>query len=222
MHPTANTVAFVGETPVFDALCGRRVRPGVRSPGVNMRKIVVYIATSADGFIARPDGSVDWLNRPRTAGDYGMGAFRRSIDSIVLGRKTYEFGLQHGARFETQPKHYVFSRNATGLVRAPGVELVSEEPAAFAKHLRAQPGKNIWMMGGAALIGAFVDQDQIDEFIIHIIPTFIGEGIPLLGSGRRDIQLSLRSCKHFSDGVVRLHYLAAKETQAKANPATLD
>ncbi len=103
-----------------------------------MRKIVVYIATSADGFIARPDGSVDWLNRPRTAGDYGMGAFRQSIDSIVLGRKTYEFGLQHGARFETQPKHYVFSRNATGLVRAPGVEFVSEEPAAFAKHLRAQ------------------------------------------------------------------------------------
>ena len=181
-----------------------------------MRKMVVYIATSADGFIARPDGSVDWLNRPRTAGDYGMGAFRRSIDSIVLGRKTYEFGLQHGARFETQPKHYVFSRNATGLVRAPGVEFVSEEPAAFAKHLRAQPGKNIWMMGGAALIGAFVDQDQIDEFIIHVMPTLIGEGIPLLGPGRREIQLSLRSCKHFSDGVVRLHYLVAKGTQGKA------
>ena len=141
-----------------------------------MRKIIVYIATSADGFIARPDGSVDWLNRPRTAGDYGMGAFRESIDSIVLGRKTYEFGLQHGARFETQPKHYVFTRNATGLLRAPGVEFVSDEPAAFAKHLRAQRGKAIWLMGGAALIGigAFVDQDQIDEFIIHVIPTLIG------------------------------------------------
>ena len=180
-----------------------------------MRKIVVYIATSADGFIARPDGSVDWLNRPQPAGDYGMGAFRRSIDSIVLGRKTYEFGLQHGAQFGTQPKHYVFSRNATGLVRAPGVEFVSEEPAAFAKHLRAQRGKNIWMMGGAALIGAFVDQDQIDEFIIHVMPTFIGEGIPLLGPGRREIQLSLRSCKHFLDGVVRLHYLVAKGTQGE-------
>ncbi len=71
------------------------------------------------------------------------------------------------------------------------------------------------MMGGAALIGAFVDQDQIDEFIIHVIPTLIGEGIPLLGPGRREIQLSLRSCKHFSDGVVRLHYLVAKGTQGK-------
>jgi len=178
-----------------------------------MRKIVVYIATSADGFIARPDGSVDWLHRPRTAGDYGMGAFRESIDSIVLGRKTYEFGLQHGARFATEPKHYVFTRNATGLVKAPGVEFVTEEPAAFAKHLRTQRGKNIWMMGGAALIGAFVDQNQIDEFIIHVIPTLIGEGIPLLGPGRREIQLTLQSCKHFSDGVVRLRYLAAKGTQ---------
>ena len=96
---------------------------------------------------------------------------------------------------------------------------LAEEPAAFAKHLRAQPGKNIWMMGGAALIGAFVDQDQIDEFIVNVMPTLIGEGIPLLGPGRREIQLSLRSCKHFSDGVVRLHYLVAKgmqgETKAK-------
>ena len=102
-----------------------------------MRKIIVYIATSADGFIARPDGSVDWLNRPRTAGDYGMAAFRRSIDSIVLGRKTYEFGLQHGAPFSTKPKHYVFSRSPTGLVRAAGVEFVTEEPAALIRSFRA-------------------------------------------------------------------------------------
>jgi dihydrofolate reductase len=146
-----------------------------------------------------------------------MGAFRQSIDSIVLGRKTNQFGLQHGARFGTQPKHYVFSRNATGLVRAPGVEFVSEEPAAFVKHLRAKRGKNIWMMGGAALIGAFVDQNQIDEFIIHVMPTLIGEGIPLLVPRRREIQLSLRSCKNFSDGVVRLHYLVAKGTQGQTD-----
>ena len=181
-----------------------------------MRKIIVYIATSADGFIARPDGNVDWLNRPRTAGDYGMAAFRRSIDSIVLGRKTYEFGLQHGAPFSTKPKHYVFSRSPTGLVRAAGVEFVTEEPAAFAKHLRAQPGKDIWMMGGAALIGSFLDQNEIDEFIIHVIPTMIGEGIPLLGPGRREVPLTLRSCEHFSDGVVRLHYLVAKTAQAES------
>src|ERR1043166_9016611 len=175
-----------------------------------MRKIIVYIATSADGFIGRPDGSVDWLQRPQTVGDHGMAAFRESIDAIVLGRTTYEYGLEHGARFEAEPKHYVFSRNATNLVKAPGVEFISEEPKTFAKRLRTQPGKDIWLMGGASVIAAFADQNQIDEFIIHVIPTFIGAGIPLLGLGRRHIQLGLSSCQHFSDGVVRLHYLVEK------------
>ena len=68
-------------------------------------------------------------------------------------------------------------------------------------------------MGGASLIGDFLDQGQVDEFIIHVIPTLIGEGIPLLGSSRRDIQLRLNSCKDFSDGVVRLHYQVAKGPQ---------
>jgi dihydrofolate reductase len=181
-----------------------------------MRRIIVYIATSADGFIARPDGGVDWLNRPTAAGDYGMGAFRRSIDSLVLGRKTYEFGLQHGARFGANPKHYVFSRNATGLVVAAGVDVVTEQPAAFVKRLKAQKtGKNIWMMGGAALIGTFVDEGLIDEFIIHVIPTLIGEGIPLLAPRHREIELKLRSCKRFADGVVRLHYLLARSAEGQ-------
>ena len=182
-----------------------------------MRKIIVYIATSADGFIARRDGSVDWLNRPKAIGDYGMAAFRRSIDAIVLGRKTYEFGLQHGARFELKPKHYVFSRNTCDLVAAPGVEFISESPMAFAERLRDQPGKNIWMMGGAALIGAFIDHGQIDDLIIHVIPTLIGEGIPLLAPRHRTLELSLRSCKRFPDGVVRLHYSIPSAVHGQAN-----
>jgi dihydrofolate reductase len=176
-----------------------------------MRKIIVYVATSADGFIARTDGSVGWLNRPQTAGDYGMGRFRKSIDSIILGRKTYEFGLEHGARFGTKPKHYVFTRNASGLVAAPGVEFVSEGPAEFAKRLRTKRGKHIWMMGGAELIAAFLDQGRIDEFIIHVIPTLIGDGIPLIAPQHREIHLRLLSSKSYSDGVVRLHYSVVKQ-----------
>jgi len=137
-----------------------------------------------------------------------MGEFRRSIDSIILGRKTYEFGLNHGARFEESPKHYVFSRNPAALVAAPGVEFVTEPPAEFAKRLKEQnTGKNVWMMGSATLIGTFVDEGLIDEFIIHVIPKFIGEGIPLLPPRHREIELKLQSCKPFDDGVVRLHYV---------------
>lgn len=185
-----------------------------------MRKIIVYIATSADGFIARLDGSVDWLDRPQTAGDYGMAAFYRSIDTILWGRKTYEVALEFqkqgipGAEFDPKVKNYAFSRKPPKRP-APGVEFVTEPIAAFAKRLRATPGKNIWMMGGAGLIGSFLDANEIDEFIIHVIPTFIGEGIPLIAPSRRTVPLELRSSRRYFDGVVRLHYAVMRPAARK-------
>ncbi|HYL22163.1 MAG TPA: dihydrofolate reductase family protein [Gemmatimonadales bacterium] len=176
-----------------------------------MRKIIVYIATSADGYIARLDGDVDWLNRPRTAGDYGMGAFYRSIDTILWGRKTYELALAFqqqgikGAEFDPKVKNYVFSHQPPPSP-APAVEFVTEPIPTFAQRLRATPGRDIWMMGGAGLIGSFLDAAEIDEFIIHVIPKFIGEGIPLMAPRHRTIVLTSHPCRRYSDGVVRLHY----------------
>jgi dihydrofolate reductase len=172
------------------------------------RKIVVYIATSADGYIARADGSVDWLNRPRTAGDYGMGTFFRTIDTILWGRKTYGLSADTGGggSFGPKVKNYVFSHQPPASQPPPGVEFVNEPVSAFAKRLRAEKGKDVWMMGGAGLIASFLDAGEIDEFIIHLIPTFIGEGIPLIHPRRRSVELALLSSRRFSDGVVRLHY----------------
>jgi dihydrofolate reductase len=174
----------------------------------NKRKIIVYIATSADGYIARPDGNVDWLNRPRTAGDYGMGAFFKSIDTILWGRKTYDvsLGLGGGAGgFGPKVKNYVFTHRPPE-APVPGVEFVDEPIIPFAKRLRAAEGKDIWMMGGGKLIGAFLDEGQIDEFSIHIIPVLIGEGIPLVYPRHRHVPLKLLSTRRFSDGVVHLQY----------------
>jgi len=176
------------------------------------RKIIVYIATSADGYIARPDGDVEWLNRrPRTV-DYGMRAFYPTIDTILWGRKTYDWILAYykkkgrkGGMFDTKLANYVFSRKPPKRA-APGVEFVSGPVKEFAQQLRATPGKHIWMMGGAGLIASFLDDGEIDEFDIHVIPTLIGEGIPLVAPRHRDIPLTLKSVKRFSDGVVRLHY----------------
>jgi dihydrofolate reductase len=176
-----------------------------------MRKIIVYIATSADGFIARKDGAVDWLDRPRTAGDYGMGKFFKSIDTILWGRKTYDMVLRFQKEGKDSPdnyggiKNYAFSRKPPRKT-APGFEFVKEPIKKFVKRLRSQKGKDIWMMGGAGIIGSFLDCGGIDEFIIHVIPTFIGEGIPLMAPRHRTVPLKLKSCKKFSDGVVRLHY----------------
>jgi len=182
------------------------------------RKIIVYIATSADGYIARLDGSVDWLNLPKTAGDYGMGAFLRSIDSILWGRKTYDQALGMGGAgggFGPKVKNYVFTQRPPDSP-APDVEFVNEPVRAFAQRLRAAPGKDIWMMGGGGLIASFLDEGEIDEFIIHVAPVFIGEGIPLIQPGRRTVPLALLSSRRYSNGVVRLNYRVVAQAPKKA------
>ncbi len=172
------------------------------------RKIIVYVATSADGYIARTDGDVEWLNR-RARLDYGMKAFYRTIDTILWGRKTYDWVLAYWKKmgkkegmFDTKVANYVFSRKPPKRV-APGVEFVSKPVRAFARRLRATPGKHIWMMGGGELIASFLDAQEIDEFDIHVIPVFIGEGIPLVAPRHRDISLRLRSTRKYPDGSVR-------------------
>jgi len=179
---------------------------------VHKRKIIVYIATSADGFIARPDGSFDWLERPRPKGNYGMGAFYKSIDTTLWGRKTCDMALDFqkrgvpGTAFDTKVRNYVFTRSPVPSAAPAGVEFVNEPIKAFATRLREKKGKNIWMMGGAGIIASFLDAGEIDEFIIHVIPKFIGEGIPLIAPARRTVPLKLISCTKFPDGVVKLHY----------------
>jgi dihydrofolate reductase len=176
------------------------------------RKIIVCIATSADGYIARPDGDVDWLNRRPHTVDYGMSEFYPTIDTILWGRKTYDWALAYYRKegrkrrmFDTKLANYVFSRKPPKRA-TPGVEFVSEPVKAFARRLRATPGKHIWMMGGGGLIASFLDAGEIDEFDIQVIPTLIGEGIPLVAPRHRDVPLRLRSARKYPDGVVRLRY----------------
>ena len=176
------------------------------------RKIIVYIATSADGYIARPDGDVEWLNRRPHTVDYGIREFYSTIDTILWGRKTYDWLLNYYKRrgktkglFDTKLANYVFSRKPPKRA-PPGVAFVSDPVKAFAQRLRATSGKQIWMMGGGELIASFLDAGEIDEFDIHVIPVFIGEGIPLVAPRHRDVPLRLLSSRKYPDGVVRLRY----------------
>ncbi len=176
------------------------------------RKIIVHIATSADGYIARPDGDIDWLSsRPAPKGFYGMPAFMRSVDAKILGRKTFDLSIEMGARFSANDPHYVFSRRPPPSSVPAGVEFVSQSIGRFAKRLRDQAGKDIWMMGGGEIIASFLDEDAIDEFIISVVPIFIGDGIPLFARRHREVPLKLRSVKPFPDGVVQIHYDVGKK-----------
>ena len=174
---------------------------------VPQRKIIVNIATSADGYVARPDGDLDWLTeRPAPKGFYGLPEFERSTDAKILGRKTFDRSLQLGARFSAKAVHYVFSRHPPPASVPAGVHFVTESIGAFAERLRTQAGKNVWMMGGGEIIASFLDEDAIDEFIITVVPTFIGEGVPLLAPRHRKVALRLLGVQQFPDGVVQLHY----------------
>jgi dihydrofolate reductase len=184
---------------------------------VPKRKIIVNIATSADGYVARTDGNLDWLTRrPTPKGFYGLPKFWRSIDAKILGRKTFDAMVKMGARFSAKDVHYIFSRQPAPASLPAGVQFVSESVGAFAERFRRQAGKNIWMMGGGEIIGAFLDEDAIDEFIISVVPTFIGEGIPLIAPRHREAPLQLLAVQRFKDGVVQVHY--AVEPQIKKRP----
>ena len=169
-----------------------------------MRKVILGLGISLDGYIARPDGAVDFLFMPK---DYSMGPFFATIVTALMGRKTYDVAVKMGGGgfSGSAMKNYVFSHSQPPGERG-GVIFVNESPKTFLGHLREQPGKNIWLMGGGELARDFLKDDLVDELYIGIVPTLIGEGIPLFPSGFPQRAFSLIENKTFSKGLVALKY----------------
>jgi len=168
-------------------------------------------------WLYRPGRRVGGLARaPAAEGQLRHGCVLSLIDTILWGRKTCDVALDFQKKgvsrsaFDTKVKNYVFTRGPLPSAAPAGTEFVNESITAFTKRLREQKGKDIWMMGGAGIIASFLDAGEIDEFMIHVIPTFIGEGIPLMSAAHRTVSLKLISCKKFPDGVVKLHYAVRK------------
>ena len=176
-------------------------------PVAKQRSVVVNIGTSADGYIARPDGDLDWLtSRPKPAGFYGMAAFMTSIDTKILGRKTYDEARRMRATFTSGHRTIVFTRHAPPADAPTSVEFVRGPIGPFISRLRQEPGKDIWLMGGGDLIASFLDEEAIDAFVITVAPVFIGDGIPLVARRHRHVPLLLCDVERFGDGVVQLKY----------------
>jgi dihydrofolate reductase len=173
-----------------------------------MRRIVLGLGISLDGYIARPDGSVDFLFMPK---DYSMGPFFKTIDTAIMGRKTYEVGLRiSGGKFDSYGfACYVFSRTLPP-GECPGVTIVNDSPKSFMEPLRKRKGKNIWLMGGGELAREFLKDDFIDEIYLGIVPTLIGEGIPLFPRGFPQREFSLLENKTYGKGLVALKYARAR------------
>ena len=182
---------------------------------MNKRKIIAHFACSADGFLARPDGDVRWLDRPEPKGGYGLAAFYKTIDTVLLGRKTYDVGRKLGQPIFPGKKNYVFSRRLKTPPH-PEIELVRGSVGRFGQQLRRSRGKDIWLIGGAELLGAFLDAGQLDELTYHVIPMLIGKGIPLLAPRHREVPLRLIGTRKYSDGVVRLSYAIPRRKRRPA------
>lgn len=167
-----------------------------------MRKVKLFIASSLDGFISRTDGGIDWLFHDQ---DYGYAAFFGSIDTVVVGRKTYDQALTFEAEPFAGKAVYVFSRSRAG--RAEGrVRYVAGDAAAIVQPFLGEAGKDIWLVGGGEVTRAFLAAGLVDEVIVSIHPILIGEGIPLFPPGSGAATLRLRDCTRFDTGLVQLSY----------------
>jgi len=175
-----------------------------------MRKLILQLAVSLDGYIEGPNGEFDWCF---TDQDYGISQFFKRIDSLFIGRKTYELTLTMGDdAMPGFPKltWYVFS---TTLKEAkPGTIVIKEDIEAAVKKIKNEPGKDIWLFGGASLTASLLNLKLIDEISLAVHPIILGGGKPLFTNLKNRVPLTLTDTKTYSSGLVSLTYTIATES----------
>jgi dihydrofolate reductase len=168
----------------------------------------VYIATSLDGFIARPNGSIDWLSRVERPGeDYGYGAFFGSIDTVVVGRKTYETALGF-PNWPYEGKRCVVLTHS----RPPsdhGQTFFAGPPNVLVASLSEAGSKHVYVDGGS-VISQFLTSELIDDVTVSVVPILLGEGLRLTHDLGGDVGLELVQTRAFESGLVQLEYRVAK------------
>ena len=168
-----------------------------------MRKIVLALGISIDGYIARRDGSFDFLFMPK---DFSMADFFASIDTGIMGRKTYDVSKAVGeGGFGPKLKTYVLSRTLPPGERE-GKIFLNNSPALLVDEIRRHKGKDIWLMGGGEVARDFLQADLVDELHLGVIPVLLGEGLPLFPSGFPQRNFKLMENKSFSQGLISLKY----------------
>jgi dihydrofolate reductase len=171
-----------------------------------MRKLKLFIATSLDGYIATTEGNIDWLSTVEIPNeDYGYQTFIESIDTVIVGRKTYEKVLSFDMEFPyLDKKCYVITH--TEQPNNERVTFYNGNIKTLIHELKNQEGKDIFCDGGAEIVNALMKHHLIDEYIISIIPVFLGNGIRLFKDGRPETFLKLTQTQSFPSGLVQLRY----------------
>ncbi len=173
---------------------------------MNERKLILYIATSLDGYIAKPNDDLSFLNRVQKEGeDYGYYNFISSVDTIIMGRKTYDWVMKQVDKFPHSDKE-TFIITRTVRPKKDSITFYTEKLSDLVIELKKRGGKNIFCDGGAQVVHELLKEGLIDEYIISVIPVLLGSGTPLFKENRPEQDLELVSAKHFETGLVQLHY----------------
>lgn len=170
------------------------------------RRLIVYIAASIDGFIAGPGDDLSFLSAVAKEGeDYGYNDFIKNIDTVILGRKTYDWVMTQVPEFPHADKEtYVITRtekNAIGMTRFYTGNLIQ-----LVQQLKQKEGKNIFIDGGAEVVNALLKEKLIDELYLSVVPVLLGDGVRLFKTGNPLQQAVLAGSKHFDTGLVQSHY----------------
>lgn len=174
-----------------------------------MRKIKLYIATSIDGYIAYSDGGLDWLSEyPITPEyNYGYNDFYESIDSVIMGGKSYRDILNMDVIYPYKDKtSYIITRNTNSKTAIENIQFFSENIIEIISSLKKQQGKDIWLVGGGEIISMLLDQGLVDEMIITYIPKILGDGIPLFPKMKNESKWKLLNSKAYDNGVLTIAY----------------
>jgi dihydrofolate reductase len=170
-------------------------------------EVVYYVAGSLDGYIATPDGDVKWLSTFEGGSeDYGYAQFYASVDSVLLGRKTYEQSLTFGEWPYPGKPCWVFSKQRLD-VTEPGVMRTKESPRKVVRELEARGLRRAWLVGGGALAGSFRAEGLTTEYIISVIPIVLGAGVRMFGEDGSPEKLTLVESKRYPSGIVQLRYV---------------
>lgn len=173
-----------------------------------MRKVTLYIAMSLDGYIADRDGNVDWLNGQgsNTEDMDTYSIFMKEVDTVIMGWRTY-----HQVTTELSPDKWIYSELTSYIIThrtlpsTDNLKFVRDDPCHIIQKLKQEPGRGIWICGGANIIQPLIRADLIDEYYISIIPTLLGSGIRLWGENEEEIKLKLLHTQSYN-GIIELVY----------------
>ena len=179
-----------------------------------MGKVILYIAKSLDGYIARKDGSLDWLTsipNPKV-GDYGYQALLDKIDTLVMGRKSYEELLKFGIEWPYESyQTYVVSSNSNYPISTPQTTLIGSEIVDLIKSVKTKNEKDIWLVGGGELNSLLIKNQLVDHLHLTIVPRMIGDGIPLFSPHSVSSDWELVRTQVFETGLVNLEWNFKKQ-----------